>query len=60
MKNTVREDRIKKLNTKLARIENALKTYPYTNHKDVLEDVAAFEETEKEIQIQQMYWLMES
>lgn len=51
----IRQERIKKLENKLSRIENALKTYPYKNVKDVLEDVAAFEETEKEIQIQQSY-----
>lgn len=60
MKNTIREERIAKLRDKLTRIETALKNYPYKNHKDILEDLFAFEETEKEIQIQQAYWLMES
>jgi hypothetical protein len=55
-----RIERIKKLEDKLARIENALKTFQYTNPKHITEDFAAFCDTKKEIQIQQSYLLMES
>lgn len=60
MKNTVRQERIAKLVTKLSRIENALKNYRYTNPSDYLSDVVAFEQTEKEIEIQQAYWIYEA
>lgn len=51
----VRKERIVKLQKKLERIQNALTHYRYTNSRDILEDLAAFEKTEKEIQIQDCY-----
>lgn len=56
----VRQERIKKLEAKLFRISNALRTYPYKNNSDILEDLTAFENTEKEIQIQKAYLLLEA
>lgn len=56
----IRGERIKKLVNKLQRIENALKTYPYTNSRDILEDLAALEATEKEIQVQAAYAIIEN
>lgn len=55
-----RIERIEKLQKKLARIQNALTNFQYTNKKHILEDVAAFEDTEKEIQIQSAYLLQET
>lgn len=57
---TIRLERIEKLKKRLARIENALKSFPYTNKAHILEDVAALEATQKEIEVQQAYLLLES
>lgn len=54
-----RTERIQKLTDKLNRIGTALIEYPYTNQKDIIEDWSAFEATEKELQIQQSYMMME-
>lgn len=54
-----RTERIQKLTDKLNRIGTALIEYPYTNQNDIIEDWAAFEATEKELQIQQSYLLLE-
>lgn len=56
----VRKERIVKLENKIQRVTNALVTYPYTNAKDYLDDLAALENFEKELQIQQSYVLIES
>lgn len=56
----VRQERIAKLENRRSRIINALKNFPYTKTFQYLEDVAALEKTEKEIQIQQAYLLYES
>lgn len=58
--NLIRLERIEKLRKKLLRVENALKNFPYTNKKHILEDVAVYEEIEKEIQIQESYQKLES
>lgn len=54
-----RTERIEKLKAKLSRIQNALTNYRYTNKNHILEDFVAFTETEKEIQIQEAYYLLE-
>ena len=56
----IRLERIVKLQKRLQRIDNALKNYPYKNERDVREDFAAYAATEKEIQIQQAYLLLEA
>lgn len=53
--NLVRQERIAKLEAKLGRINNALKNYRYIKPAQYLEDLAAFEATEKEIEIQLLY-----
>lgn len=58
--NIPRFERIEKLKKRLARIENALKSFPYTNKKHILEDAVALEATQKEIEVQQAYLLLES
>lgn len=55
-----RLERIEKLKAKLARIQNALTNFQYTNKNHILEDFVAFTETEKEIQIQQAYLILEA
>jgi hypothetical protein len=55
----LRLERISKLLAKLERISSALKNFSYKNTKDILDDLAAFEATEKEIQIQEAYLMME-
>lgn len=56
----VRKERISKLENKIQRVTNALKTYPYTNTKDILEDAASLENFQKELDIQQAYSMIES
>jgi hypothetical protein len=56
----VRKERILKLEKRLARIENALKNFPYTSPKQWLEDFGAYTDTEKEIQIQKAYLVNEA
>lgn len=55
-----RKERISKLENKISRVTTALKTYPYTNPKDYMDDVGALEGFEKEIQIQLAYSQLES
>lgn len=56
----VRKERIAKLENKIGRILNALKTYPYTRTSDYLEDLAALESSQKELECQKAYSLVES
>lgn len=58
--NIVRQDRILALKDKLKRINYALTNFRYTNKNDILEDFTAFTVTEKELQIQQAYLLLEA
>lgn len=53
--NLVRLERIAKLEKKQARVENALKNFPYTNKNHILEDFSVWLEIEKEIEIQESY-----
>jgi hypothetical protein len=55
-----RKDRIAKLENKVQRVATALKTYPYTNPRDYLEDLASLESFQKELEIQQAYSQLES
>jgi hypothetical protein len=56
----VRKERIANLENKIQRVTSALKSYPYTNPKDYLEDVSALEKFQKELEIQQAYSQIES
>lgn len=56
----VRKERIAKLENKIQRVTNALKTYPYTKPRDYLEDLGALEKFQKELEVQQAYTLIES
>lgn len=51
----VRQERIAKLEKLQSRILNALKNYPYTKPSQYLEDLAALENTQKDIEIQKAY-----
>lgn len=56
----VRKERIAKLENKISRVLNALKTYPYTKASDYLEDFSALEKFQKELEIQEAYSSLES
>jgi lipid II:glycine glycyltransferase (peptidoglycan interpeptide bridge formation enzyme) len=55
----IRQERITKLQNKIQRVTYALKNYRYTKAKDYLEDLAALEAFQKELQIQEAYLLLE-
>jgi hypothetical protein len=56
----VRKERIAKLENKIQRVTNALRTYPYTKAKDYLDDLGALELFQKELEVQQAYSQAES
>ena len=56
----VRKERMTKLENKIQRVTNALKTYPYTNPSDYLEDLSALESFQKDLDCQKAYSQLES
>lgn len=56
----VRKERIAKLENKIGRILNALKTYPYSRARDYLEDLGHLESAQKDLEVQKAYSMIES
>ena len=56
----IRKERISKLENKISRVLNALKTYPYNKASDYMEDFAALGSFTKELEIQEAYSQLES